>query len=204
MSEPVVHIVDDDRSVRDSAAVLLRLQGLKTRTFESADAFLAALQPGWSGCVLLDLKMPGMTGLQLQAELARRGVALPVVIVTAHGDVATARAALKAGALDFLEKPVDNALLVDVVRGALAYDADLRRSQAARDERARALARLTARERQVLAHVVQGQPNREVARALGISPRTVEVYKARMMEKLGARSLADVIRLGLEASPGGP
>jgi FixJ family two-component response regulator len=198
MNRPTVFIVDDDAGVRDSLAMLLELKGFRTRTFAAAEAFLAEYRPEWPGCLVLDLRMPGMSGLELQADLARRGSALPVIIVTAHGDVATTRSALKGGAVDFIEKPIDDEALVAAI--AAAFDRDARgreRAQAAAGAAER-LARLTGREREVLALVAEGRHNREIAVALGISPRTVEVYKARMMEKLQVRRVPDLIRLVLE------
>jgi FixJ family two-component response regulator len=198
MNRPTVFIVDDDAGVRDSLAMLLELKGFRTRTFAAAEAFLAEYRPEWPGCLVLDLRMPGMSGLELQADLARRGSALPVIIVTAHGDVATTRSALKGGAVDFIEKPIDDEALVAAI--AAAFDRDARgreRAQAAAGAAER-LARLTGREREVLALVAEGRHNREIALALGISPRTVEVYKARMMEKLQVRRVPDLIRLVLE------
>ena len=198
MNRPTVFIVDDDAGVRDSLAMLLELKGFRTRTFAAAEAFLAEYRPEWPGCLVLDLRMPGMSGLELQADLARRGSVLPVIIITAHGDVATTRSALKGGAVDFIEKPIDDEALVTAI--AAAFDRDARgreRAQAAAGAAER-LARLTGREREVLALVAEGRHNREIAVALGISPRTVEVYKARMMEKLQVRRVPDLIRLVLE------
>lgn len=198
MSRPTVFIVDDDAGVRDSLAMLLDLKGFRTRTFAAAEAFLAEYRPEWPGCLVLDLRMPGMTGLELQAELARRGSTLPVIIITAHGDVATTRSALKGGAVDFIEKPIDDEALVAAIAAALDRDARSRERAQAAAGAAERLARLTGREREVLALVAEGRHNREIAVALGISPRTVEVYKARVMEKLQVRRVPDLVRLVLE------
>jgi FixJ family two-component response regulator len=198
MNRPTVFIVDDDAGVRDSLAMLLELKGFRTRTFAAAEAFLAEYRPEWPGCLVLDLRMPGMTGLELQADLARRGSALPVIIITAHGDVATTRSALKGGAVDFIEKPIDDEALVAAIAAALDRDARERERAQAAAGAAERLARLTGREREVLALVAEGRHNREIAVALGISPRTVEVYKARMMEKLQVRRVPDLVRLMLE------
>ena len=198
MNRPTVFIVDDDAGVRDSLAMLLELKGFRTRTFAAAEAFLAEYRPEWPGCLVLDLRMPGMTGLELQADLARRGSALPVIIITAHGDVATTRSALKGGAVDFIEKPIDDEALVAAITAALDRDARERERAQAAAGAAERLARLTGREREVLALVAEGRHNREIAVALGISPRTVEVYKARMMEKLQVRRVPDLVRLVLE------
>ncbi|MCC6194457.1 MAG: response regulator transcription factor, partial [Burkholderiales bacterium] len=178
MAQPSnVYIVDDDAGVRDSLEILLRLHGYAPASFASGEAFLDQVERRPSGVVLLDLRLPGMSGAQVQAELAARGVAWPVVMVTAHGDVASARNALKAGASDFIEKPIQEpALLAAIEQGAAQQRAPL--SNQADVERR--LARLTTREREVLSLVVEGRHNREVAQILGISPRTVEVYKARM------------------------
>lgn len=198
MSQPIVFIVDDDHAVRDSLALLLNLKGLTTRAFASGEEFLAACQPDWTGCLLLDVRMQGMSGLEVQQEILHRGINLPVIVVTAHGDVATTRIALKSGAFDFLEKPVDDDLLLDIIQNALQFDHSQRATQIALDERRLRLERLTGREREVMALLTQGKHNREIAEALGISPRTVEVYRARMMEKLKARNLADLMRIVLE------
>jgi FixJ family two-component response regulator len=199
MTRPTVFIVDDDAGVRDSLAMLLELKGFHTRTFAAAEAFLAEYRPEWPGCLVLDLRMSGMSGLELQADLARRGTALPVIIVTAHGDVATTRSALRGGAVDFIEKPIDDTVLVAAVTAALDRDARERVQARTAAGVAERLARLTGREREVLTLVAEGRHNREIAVALGISPRTVEVYKARMMEKLQVRRVPDLVRLVLDS-----
>lgn len=203
MAEPTVFVVDDDAGIRDALSLLISLRGLRAQVFASAEDFLATYQPQWRGCLLADLQMPGMSGLELQAELKARGHTLPVVVLTAHGDVATTRAALKNGALDFLEKPVDDAVLIDVLGNAIRVDAERHTAEQARSATAARLARLTPRERDVLRLLARGQQLREIAQQLDISPRTVEVYKARMMEKLGCRTLADVVRIGAELPAGG-
>lgn len=195
MSErQTVHIVDDDAAVRDSLSLLLELKGIAARSFPSAEAFLESYD-GRPGCVVVDLRMPGMSGLALQAELQRRGIALPLIMVTAYGDVPTARAALKAGAFDFVEKPIEEERLVATLQAAIeAAQAERASAEEQAAFRAR-LARLTEREREVLDMVVEGRHNREIAEALAISARTVEVYRARMMEKLQVRRLPDLVRL---------
>ncbi|TLZ30434.1 MAG: response regulator transcription factor [Gammaproteobacteria bacterium] len=198
MDEPgTIFLIDDDPGVRDSLALLLSLKGLSTQLFASAASFIETYQPEQSGCVLTDLRMPGMTGLELQAALRERRLDLPVVVLTAHGDVATARAALKNGAFDFLEKPIDDATLLDVLHNALRVDRERRAAATARSSSDRRMERLTERERQILSLLAAGHQNREIATQLGISPRTVEVHKARIMEKLACRSLADLIRMNL-------
>ena len=190
-----VHIVDDDAAVRDSLSLLLSVRGYRTASFASAEDFLAALRAEWSGCVLADIRMPGMSGLEMQRELATRAVAMPVSVLTAHGDVDSARAAFKADAVDFLEKPFDDEALVEAIESAFGRERSRLTSAHAGGERSRLLDSLTPREREVLDLVVRGEHNREVGDRLGISPRTVEVHKARVMAKLGARSLAELIRI---------
>ncbi|HSN19975.1 MAG TPA: response regulator [Usitatibacter sp.] len=193
--ELAVYIVDDDPAVRDSLSLLLSLRGYRTATFASAEDFLAALRPEWKGCLIADIRMPGMDGLALQRELLRRAVRLPVVIVTAHGDVASARAAFKSDAVDFLEKPFDEEGPVAAVEAAFRRE----RERASEEERTRdreeLLARLTEREREVVLLLAEGLHNVEVAERLAISPRTIEVHKARIMAKLGAHNLAELIRV---------
>ena len=197
MTEPTIFIVDDDAPVRDSLALLLGLKGYAIRSFASAEDFLTACQPDWHGCLLLDIRMAGMNGLELQQQLISRQIVLPIIFITGHGDVAAARAALKAGAADFLEKPLDDQILITTIADALERSAHLRDEAAAAQEITDRMSRLTAREHEVMEKITLGEPNREIARQLGISPRTVEVYKARMMEKMQARSLPELIRLVL-------
>jgi len=194
-----VFLIDDDPGVRDSLTLLLSLKGMRTQPFANAESFIETYRPDWSGCVLTDLRMPGMTGLELQAVLRERQVDVPVVVLTAHGDVATARAALKNGAFDFLEKPIDDAMLVDVLRNALRADRERRATVTARSSADARIERLTEREREILMLIAAGHQNREIATQLGISPRTVEVHKARIMEKLECDSLAELIRVHLAA-----
>jgi FixJ family two-component response regulator len=188
-----VFIVDDDAAVRDSLALMLGLSGHRTAAFGDAEAFLRAWQPEWTGCVLADLRLPGMTGVELQRELQRRGSALPVIIITAHGDVPSARAAFQASAVDFLEKPFDHAQLRAAIERAFSQEG--RRLQRAAE--AARLAVLTARERDVLEQAAKGLHAKEIAAALGISPRTVEVHKTRIMAKLGVRNVAELVRFAL-------
>lgn len=194
MTEPTIFIVDDDAPVRDSLALLLGLKGYAIRSFASAEDFLTACQPDWHGCLLLDIRMAGMNGLELQQQLISRQIVLPIIFITGHGDVAAARAALKAGAADFLEKPLDDQILITTIADALERSAHQRDEAAAAQEVMDRMSRLTAREHEVMEKITLGEPNREIARQLGISPRTVEVYKARMMEKMQARSLPELIR----------
>ena len=196
MNDPTVFLVDDDAAVRDALSLLISLKGLRTAVFASAESFLQTYSPDWRGCLLTDLQMPGMHGLELQAVLVQRKVELPVVVLTAYGDVTTARAALKNGATDFLEKPVDDDVLIDVLRNAIRLDEERHRVVAGRTDTLERLNRLTPREREVLSLLAEGLQHRDIAERLQISPRTVEVYKARMMEKLQVRSLAEMVRLG--------
>ena len=195
----LIAIVDDDEAVRDSLALLLRLHGFDVQAFASGEDFVA-----WAGtqpvdCVLLDLRMQGMSGLDVQAALAARGLDYPVIVLTAHGDVATTRTTLKAGAFDFIEKPFDDALLLRAIQAA-SEASEKRRAREVREVRfAQSLARLTPREREVLDHVLAGRHNREIAALLGISPRTVEVYRANVMTKTGAASLSELVRMALLA-----
>ncbi len=200
MSEPTVFLIDDDASVRDSLALLLSLKGLRTQVFASAESFLDTYQDSWRGCLVTDLQMPGMSGLELQDRLRERGIALPVVVLTAYGDVGTTRVALKSGAFDFLEKPIEDTVLLDVLTNAIRVDAERHNAAAAVAATAGRLDRLTPREREVLQLLARGLQNREIAAELTISPRTVEVYKARMMEKLQCRSLAEAIRISLQST----
>ena len=194
---PSVYIVDDDPGIRRSLALWLGFRNLPTRDFDSAEHFLAAIDASARGCVIVDVQLSGMDGLQLQATLAHRGIALPLLFLTGHGDVPTVRTALKAGAFDFLEKPVDNERLVELVAAALRED-ERRWSAGVETQRRRErIERLTPRERQVMELVVAGRHNREIAADIGISARTVEVYKARLMDKLDVRRVADLVRFAL-------
>jgi FixJ family two-component response regulator len=181
--EATVFIVDDDMAMRDSLALLLGLKGYRTQIFANAENLLAAYSADWFGCMLLDVRMPGMDGLQLQAELCKRDSDVPVVVMTAYGDVSTARIALKAGAADFLEKPVDDVVLIDVLQSAINAHAGLRKTS----KHAGRTPQLTVREQQVLDMVAAGLHVKQIAEKLGISPRTVEVYKSRMSQKLRGR-----------------
>ncbi len=198
--EPTVFIVDDDNAVRDSLALLVSLQGFPTRTFASARAFLEEVGLDWAGCALIDLRMPDMSGLELQAALLERGIRLPLIIITAHGDVTATRQALKSGARDLIEKPIDDAELLDAIRTAWQQDAERRQSAHHATQFKALLDRLTPREREVLDRIVAGQHNREIAQALGISARTVEVHKARLMEKLRVERIPDLMRAMITAN----
>jgi FixJ family two-component response regulator len=195
--EQTVFIVEDDAAVRDSLGLLLGLKGHRTQAFGCAEDFLGVYQPSFAGCLLLDIKMPGMNGLELQETLRHKNIVLPIVMMTAHGDVATVRTALKSGAVDYLEKPVDPDALLAAIRSALDADAALRRAVRESEAAQQRLSVLTARERQVMELVAKGHHNREIAATLGISPRTVEVHKARVMEKLQVDSVPKLVHFVL-------
>jgi FixJ family two-component response regulator len=192
-----VFLIDDDPAIRDSLSLLLALKGIRTQVFANAESFVDSVVADWCGCVLTDLRMSGMSGLELQTVLRKRKIDLPVVVLTAHGDVATVRTALKNGAFDYLEKPIEDEMLLDVLRNALRVDGERRASAVSRTVADERLARLTPREREVLSLLGNGLQNLDIAARLGISPRTVEVHKARIMTKLDSRSLADLIRIVL-------
>jgi len=193
--QPQVHVIDDDEAVRSSLALLLESAGWSVRSYPSAAAFLEVAPRLELGAVLSDVRMPEMDGLTLQRRLAEIGSRLPVIIMTGHGDVPIAVEALKAGATDFLEKPFDDNHLLDAVRTAVATSQRVREQIAATAEIAHRLATLTPREHEVLDRLVAGQPNKTIAYDLGTSPRTVEVQRARVMEKMGAHSLPELVRM---------
>ena len=196
-----VFVIDDDASVRDSIALMLGLEGYRTSVFADAEAFFAACKEDWAGCVIADVRLPGQSGVELQDALRKRGIALPFVIITAHGDVATARAAFRAQAVDFLEKPFDNVQLCAAIETAFALEERRIQRHGSRRADAEKLGRLTAREREVLERAAQGLHAKEIAAALGISSRTVEVHKTRIMEKLGVRNVAELVRFAIAATP---
>jgi FixJ family two-component response regulator len=183
--------------VRDALGLLLGVHDYRLAVFADADSFLRALKPHWHGCLLLDIRMPGMDGLSLQKKLLELGCDLPVVIMTGHGDVDSAREAFRAMAVDFLEKPLDGTRLLAAIAEAFERQRQAADAAASRSQIQRRLDGLTPREREVMARVVAGRHNREIAAELAISPRTVEVHKARMMDKLGVASVAELVRLSL-------
>ena len=193
-----VFIVDDDPAVRDALSLLLGIQDYRVAVFGDAESFLKAYKSEWRGCLVLDIRMPGMDGLTLQKHLAQLGSELPVIIMTGHGDVASAREAFRAFAVDFLEKPLDHRKLLAAIADAFSRQRTRLVADMNRSDIERLLARLTPREREVMARVVAGQHNRDIAAELGISARTVEVHKARMMDKLGVNNVADLVRLNLD------
>lgn len=195
----VVFVVDDDEAVRDSLQALLEARGFAVRAFASGPALLSALDPEARGCVLTDVRMPEMDGLELQRRLAGR--MLPVVVMSGHGDIPMAVQAMKGGAVDFVEKPyAEDAVLQAITRAVSLADRHARTIAGKAEAQAR-LARLTPRERDVLAHLVAGLQNKAIAHELRISPRTVEIHRAHVMEKMAARSLSDLVRMALAADP---
>ena len=194
----LVHVVDDDEAVRDSLRYMLEQEGFAVRMYEDARALLAAELPP-SGCVVTDLRMPGIDGLDLQARLAGQGVRLPVIVMSAHGEVPAAVRALKAGAVDFLEKPFADGQLVGAIRQALDANRRALTSEAAAAGAAHRIGLLTPREHDVLELLVAGKSTKEIGRALGTSPRTIDVHRARVFQKLQAETLPDLVHLVLTA-----
>lgn len=197
-----VFIIDDDASVRDSLGLVLGLRGYRTALFADAASFLSALRPDWQGCMVIDIRMPGMSGLELQRELKERGCMLPAVIITGHGDVSSAREAFRSEAIDFLEKPLNEARLLQAIDEGFVRQSLSFKTRQQQEHFVRRLEELTPREREVMELVIAGRHNREIAEKLGISPRTVEVHKARMMAKLDADNIPQLVRICLEASNG--
>ena len=193
-TDPVVYVVDDDASVRESLCWLLESENLKTRCFASATEFLDAFEAGWHGCIALDVRMPGMSGLELQEQLSKRGNHLPIIIITGHADVPMAIRAMKAGAADFIEKPYSDDLVLQSIRRALDTadrDRELQEEQQTLRQR---MDGLSDRERQVLARVVDSKSNKTIAAELGVALKTVETHRSRIMVKMKAKSLSDLVR----------
>jgi len=197
-----VHLVDDDEAVRRSASLMLRGQRLIVRTYASGAALLDGADALVPGCILLDVRMPDMDGLEVQAALGDRGIVLPVIIMTGHGDINLAVQAMKAGAVDFIEKPFGRATLLSALEQGFAKLDRASRRRARGEDAARRLAALTRRERDVLQGLARGHPNKAIANALGISPRTVEIHRAKLMSRLGVGSLSELLRLAFAAGLG--
>lgn len=195
MAEPIVHVVDDDDAIRDALAWLLRSRGVAARTWPSAEAFLAGCSDAMRGCIVLDVRMEGMSGVELFDHLLAHGNRLPVIFLTGHGDVPLAVAALKKGAFDFVEKPFNDNDLVDRIVAAVRHDASEQERLESEASVAARLAGLTARERQGMERVLAGDYNKTIADALGIAVRTVEVHRARIFEKMGVRSAVELAQL---------
>jgi two-component system response regulator FixJ len=195
----LVHVIDDDDAVRDSLEFLLRTAKIDVRTYDSATAFLNTVSDGAFGCIVTDVRMPGMSGVDLLRQLKARGSTMPVIVITGHGDIQLAVEAMKIGAADFLEKPFDDETLLASVRSALGrLEKDAQRGSE-RTELNNRLATLSTREREVLEGLVAGKPNKIIAFDLGISPRTVEIYRAHVMTKMNAGSLSELVRMALLA-----
>ena len=198
---PIIFVVDDDQAVRLSTEMLIRSMGLRVESFDSAAEFLEDFDPQQPGCVILDIRMPGMSGLELQEHLNEMKASIPIVFVTGHGDVPMAVKAMKAGAVDFIQKPFRDQELIDRVHSALDEDREKREESAARGKINDRIKALTSREFEVMGLVVEGKPNKQIASDLGLSPRTVEIHRARVMQKMRAGSLADLVRLALRIRP---
>lgn len=197
-SAPTIYIVDDDEGVRNSVRFLLRSVGLASHTLASANEFLDTYKPEHPGCLVLDVRMPGISGLELQQQLNLRGAIIPVIFITGHGDIPMAVEAMQHGAFDFLQKPFRDQDLIDRIQRALERDAR-NRAALAEHERIRAsIDSLTPREREVFALMIRGKPNKVMAAELGVSQRTVEIHRARVMEKTGAASLAQLVRMAMD------
>jgi two-component system response regulator FixJ len=195
--EPIVHIVDDDEAVRESLSFLLQAEGIGTETYESATIFLAKSAGLQRGCVVTDMRMPGMTGLELLHKLHEIGLPLPVILITGHGDIPLAVEAMRAGAMDFIEKPFNDEHVLRAVRSAIQNEAAQLEKAHERQAIAERMASLSTREREVLNGIVAGNANKVIAFDLGISPRTVEVYRANVMSKMQAASLSELVRMAL-------
>jgi FixJ family two-component response regulator len=196
-STHAVYIIDDDDAMRQGMMFLLRSSGLTVECFSSGPEFLAKVDASAPGCILLDVRMPGMSGLELQEELVRRGIRMPVILVTGHGNVPMAVKAMRSGAFDFVEKPFEGPFLLERIRLAIAADVEARGDESRLRELRDRVARLTPREREVMALVVEGMLNKQIAASLNISMKTVENHRAHVMEKLGANSLADLVRMAV-------
>jgi len=201
MTEQCVYIVDDDEAMRDSLQWLIESQGLAVRTFAAAEDFLAACGDAMAGCIVLDVRMPGMSGLELYEKMNLRRCTLPVIFITGHGDVPMAVSALKKGAVDFIEKPFNDKELLRVIGQCLERESATRQQRQREGEAARRLAGLTEREREVMDLILAGKLNKQIADVLNISIKTVEVHRARIMDKMGVRSVAELVQAVLPHRP---
>ncbi len=197
MSEPTVFIVDDDLAVARSLRWLIESVQLKVETFASAQAFLDGYDAAKPGCLVLDVRMPGMSGIELQERLTAQRIRVPIIFITGHGDVQMAVRAVQAGAFDFIEKPFNDQDLLDRMQRAISFDAERRERDSLRDQLSALVASLTPREREVMDLVVAGMSNKAVANTLGLSAKTVEVHRAKVMEKMNARSVSDLVRMSM-------
>lgn len=197
LSKSTVFVVDDDQAMRNSLKWLIESVGVLVESFASADEFLAHYQSGRSGCLVLDVRMPGMSGLELLEHLDRNNMKIPAVIITGHGDVPMAVRAMKSGAVDFIEKPFNDEVLLDAIRRAIAFEEEQRSQYSEHRQVQERLAHLTPREREVMDNVTAGKSNKEIANALGVSAKTIEAHRARVMEKMQAGSLAELVRMAM-------
>ena len=204
MRTPTVMVVDDDSGVRNAMRALLKSVGLESALFSSAQEFLTTYQPAQPGCLVLDIRMPGMSGLELQQHLNLRGAVIPVIFMSGHGDIPMAVEAMQHGAFDFLQKPFRDQDLLDRIQRAIAKDGDLRKSLSEHSRIKAHLDSLTPREREVLDLMTQGKQNKVIGQELGVSPRTVEIHRARVMEKMNAQSVAELVRMMLDLAHGTP
>lgn len=205
MSEPsfakaTVFVVDDDQAMRNSLKWLIESVGVQVESFASADEFLAQYQPGRAGCLVLDVRMPGMSGLELQEYLVEKNIHIPAVVITGHGDVPMAVRAMKSGVVDFIEKPFNDEVLLDAIRRAIVFEERQRNQRAEHLQIQQRLSHLTPREHEVMSMVTDGKSNKEIANALGVSAKTIEAHRARVMEKMQAGSLAELVRMALAAN----
>lgn len=198
ITKTTVFIIDDDAAVRDSLMLMIEQEGIKVKTFSSGEEFLAAYQSDTCGCAIIDIRMPGMDGLQLQQELSSRDIQLPIIFLTGHGDIPLSVKAIKAGAIDFLTKPVTRESLLHSVRSAILESRRLMTELVNGEDAKSRLADLTEREREVMTLAVAGSPNKEIARRLGISHRTVEIHKSKIMHKTRAANLLELARIASE------
>ncbi len=199
MSDRIIHLVDDDEAIRRSAGFMLKTSGYQVKAYPSGVELLKVAKDLVPGCILLDVRMPEMDGLQVQQELQERGIGYPVIVMTGHGDVGVAVQALKAGAIDFIEKPFEKAVLLSAIEEGFSRLEKTGRSRARADEAKVRLQALTPRERDVLEGLVRGHPNKTIAYDLDISPRTVEIHRANLMSKLGVASLSEALRIAFAA-----
>lgn len=196
-NKPTVFLVDDDQAVRDAINLFLMTKGHLVEQYDSAQGFLDGYRGDKPGCLVLDIRMPGMSGMELQDELTRRDINIPIIFISGHGDVPIAVKAFKAGALDFLEKPFDNHKLLSCIENAIRYDIERRERQEERSAMQARYQQLTPREQQVMVLVAEGKTNKDIARHLDISHRTVEIHRRRVMEKLGASSVSDLVSVSV-------
>ena len=199
-TQTTVFIVDDDQAIRTSLKWLIESVGMNAETYASADEFMRNYYPGRAGCLLLDVRMPGMSGLELQEHFIDQDIRIPIIIITGHGDVPMAVRAMKAGAVDFIEKPFNDEQLLESIRNALNLDNEQRSDQAERAKIAALLDHLTSRELEVMEMVTNGKSNKEIAATLGVSAKTIEAHRARVMEKMEASSLAELVKMVVAAN----